>query len=323
MLYFIVNKSSRTGKAASIWEQIEAMLLSKGVEYKAYTTEYTGHATELATMISNREDDNIGLVVLGGDGTMNEVINGITDFEKLRFGMIPTGSGNDFGRGHGFSKDPLVNLNRIISHYEKGKECYRRVDLGKVSWNSSDKARYFGISSGFGMDAMVCEEVEVSKLKKILNTLHIGKLTYGLVTVYTLFSMKTTSADVTFEYDKNNIPMSYVPPKKLHMDKLIFSAAMNLRAEGGGVPMAPAQVGTSNNLMLCSAYGIPKWRTFFCLPILMAAKHEKLKGFDLYSFEKAHIRLTEPMSLHCDGECLGPASSIEYSCEKNILKILN
>ena len=94
MLYFIVNQKSRSGKGAKIWKEAEQVLQQSHIPYRAWTTEYEGHARELAQKICKQKDTEISLVAVGGDGTANEVINGITDFARVRFGMIPTGSGN-------------------------------------------------------------------------------------------------------------------------------------------------------------------------------------------------------------------------------------
>ena len=67
-------------------------------------------------------------------------------------------------------------------------------------------------------------------MKKILNRFHLGKLTYLMLTVQTLFSMRTFQANVTTDGETE----SY--------ENMIFATAMNLRAEGGGVPMAPESV---------------------------------------------------------------------------------
>ena len=58
------------------------------------------------------------LIVVGGDGTLNEVLNGMHDFEKIRFGYIPTGSGNDFARGMKINGTPTENLERILQAEE-------------------------------------------------------------------------------------------------------------------------------------------------------------------------------------------------------------
>ena len=64
-------------------------------------------------------DDPIYLIVVGGDGTLNEVLNGITDFDRVRLGVIPTGSGNDFGRNLKLPKTPKESLKQICASIRK------------------------------------------------------------------------------------------------------------------------------------------------------------------------------------------------------------
>ena len=125
---------------------------------------------------------------------MNEVLNGITDFDKVRFGMIPSGSGNDFARGLMIDKNPNIALHQILKAISREKNGIpvSRVDIGQVRWGETEEeSRIFGISSGIGLDAIVCKKALHSKLKKVLNKIHLGKLTYLLLTVSSLFSMKT------------------------------------------------------------------------------------------------------------------------------------
>ena len=169
MLYFIVNKKSRSGKGAEVWSTVEKALVAKQIPYKAWTTEYEGHAMELATEICGQPDDDICLVVVGGDGTANEVINGMIHFDKVRFGTIPTGSGNDLARGLGIKESPTQCLERIISCMESGPDKCYTMDLGQVSWNGGKKPRLFAISAGIGLDALVCKKALKSKVKDFLN----------------------------------------------------------------------------------------------------------------------------------------------------------
>lgn len=115
MLYFIVNEKSKSGNAKQIWKEIEEVLKVRNVSYQAFVSEYRGHAGKLAAEICAMDDNDICLVAVGGDGTANEVINGITDFEKVRFGVIPTGSGNDLARGLLLSKDPKNGAIHILN----------------------------------------------------------------------------------------------------------------------------------------------------------------------------------------------------------------
>ena len=187
MLCFIVNEHSRSGKGAKIWKEAEAVLKKKNIAYESYVTQYEGHAFSLAHDICECGADDIQLVVVGGDGTANEVINGMTHFEKVRFGVIPTGSGNDLARGLGITGTPT----EVIGHILNCREDYV-MDLGQVSWNGCEKPRLFAISAGAGLDALVCKKALKSKVKDALNKLHLGKLTYLFLTVQSLFTMQRT-----------------------------------------------------------------------------------------------------------------------------------
>lgn len=188
MLYFIVNEKSKSGNAKQIWKEIEEVLKVRNVSYQAFVSEYRGHAGKLAAEICAMDDNDICLVAVGGDGTANEVINGITDFEKVRFGVIPTGSGNDLARGLLLSKDPKNGAIHILNAMKKSREDTWCMDLGEV--NFGEEKRLFAISAGIGLDALVCKKALKSTIKDILNKIRLGKLTYLVLTVQSLFTMQ-------------------------------------------------------------------------------------------------------------------------------------
>lgn len=156
----------------------------------------------------------------------------------------------------------------------------------------------------------MCKKAMTSSVKKCLNRLHLGKLTYLILTVISLFTMKTADAVVTAD----GVSKKY--------KKLIFSAAMNCRAEGGGVPMAPAADVTDGLLSVCSAYGMSKLRAFLTLPFLVAAKHQHKKGVNLTDCKEIYFRLNRPFVLHTDGEYCGEVTEVTFSCVPNILRIM-
>ena len=150
--HFIVNPKSRTGKALQIWQGLKAELEKQNIDYDVYQTAYAGHARELAEQLTKPKqqegtehvepkESDIRLVVVGGDGTFNEVINGICDFQRVEIGLIPTGSGNDLGRGLGLTGTPVDQLNRILHADE-----LVTMDLGEVSWNQQAARQRFAIS---------------------------------------------------------------------------------------------------------------------------------------------------------------------------------
>lgn len=311
MLYFIVNEKSRSGKGALIWQEVKAVLAEKKIDHKAWVTEYEGHASSLAKDICEMEDEDICLVVLGGDGTANEVINGMTNFDKVRFGIIPTGSGNDFARGLGIKGTPTENLERILSCRKKKREQNFCMDLGEVSFDGGKKPRLFAISAGVGLDALVCKKALKSKLKNFLNKIGLGKLTYLVLTVQSLFTMQT--ADAAADYDRN-VQREY--------KKTIFIAAMNFRAEGGGVPMAPAADAADGKLSVCSLHRLPKPLTFICLPFLVLGKHLWVKRFEVIDCRECSMRVSRLMVLHADGEYCGDVTEMTFRCLPGKLCVL-
>lgn len=306
MIHFIVNEYSRSGRGTRVWNQIEELLKKEEEPYHIWRTEYVGHATKLAQEISSFDEEEIKIVVVGGDGTINEVVNGIQDFEKIRFGVIPTGSGNDCARGLGISGTPKELLLRILE--SKGNKA---IDLGRVSWENCEKSRLFIISAGVGMDALVCKKSMTSKVKKILNRIGLGKLTYLFITIQSLITMQTADTKVVINGERRTL-----------YKKHIFSAAMNFRAEGGGVPMAPAADAQDGKLSVCTVHGIQKLATFFVLPFLVAARHEHLRGVKIEDCESCDMLMNKPMVLHTDGEYCGDVTEVHFECLPGMLKVL-
>lgn len=311
MLYFIVNKKSRSGRGQSVWHEVMEVLHTKNIPYRVWVTGHEGHAGELAVSICNEAQETapVCIVVVGGDGTINEVINGIPDISKVRLGVIPTGSGNDFCRGLGIKGTPSELIEQILTATESETPS---MDLGKVSWNHGTESRLFAISSGVGLDALVCKKALKSRLKDTLNWMHLGKLTYVLLTLQSLFTLQTADGRVRF-----GAGTSWIPKKKT-----ICVSVMNFAKEGGGVPMAPDADAFDGRLSVCSICGIPKWRTFFLLPLLVAGKHLGHRGIEVNDAESITVHLKKPMVLHADGEYCGDVTEIEYSCIPGVLNLL-
>ena len=181
MYHFVINPHSRSGKAYQIWLRIQAKLKKQHIEFDAHLTEKPGHARELATMLTTPVDDDDQeprtLIILGGDGTLNEVINGLTFLVPITLGYIPTGSGNDFARSMRLSKKP----DKVLKHLLNPK-YHPYIDYGIVTYGTQAPVhRRFAVSCGIGYDAGVCEALLTSKVKEWFNRIHLGKLSYLIV----------------------------------------------------------------------------------------------------------------------------------------------
>lgn len=116
MYYFIVNPNSRSGRGRSIWNEIHQQLMLRGIDFQYCLTRYSGHAAEIASdaCALGTESEPVYIIAVGGDGTIHEVLTGITDFDRVVFGYIPTGSGNDFCRSMRLPFDPMESLEYIL-----------------------------------------------------------------------------------------------------------------------------------------------------------------------------------------------------------------
>lgn len=297
MYHFIVNIHGGSGKAFLKWNKIRALLNERKVEFKVRVPQAVGDASRIAREISELPEEDIRIVVVGGDGTINEVLNGITDFSRVKLGLIPTGSGNDFTRG---LKLPRHNPKKAVDILLNSKGD-KKIDLGKSTVLSTGDSRIFGISSGFGLDAIVGTGINEAKIKKILNWVHLGKLSYAFLTIQTLFTMKTYEASLSFDGEE-----------AIKFNKLIFLAAMNFKAEGGGVPMCPKARGDDGELSVCVAAGVPKILTFFKFPLLCLGLHSRSKGFYLRNCKTLELSSSEKSILHTDGEFVGNVDRVKF-----------
>ncbi len=173
MLGIIINPKS--GKRAFRRQRIYLWkLLRKRREPFVYrVTKYAEHAIELGRELVERGCDEI--LVLGGDGTLSEVINGIMRADipeeqraKISFGIMPRGTGNDWGRFWGLTKDFKKSLDRFFNGEKQP------LDVGCVTYwrNGIVHHRYFINSVGFGVDSLTCQWA--TTLKYYIGSHHVN-----------------------------------------------------------------------------------------------------------------------------------------------------
>lgn len=305
MYHIIVNKKSRSGRGEKLWPAIQAELEQREVTFLVYPTKYHGDARDTAARLTAEgvwKPEDV-LLVIGGDGTANEAVDGICHASGVKFGYIPTGSGNDFAKGAGIPLDPLQALEAVL----KGDE--KEINLGTVVQNG--KKRRFLVSTGIGFDAGICHEALASKIKNTLNRLHLGKLTYVMIALRQLFYLEPFTLDMKLENGENR-----------HFEKVLFAVAMNLPYEGGGFRFCPEADETDDLLDVMVVSDLAKWKVSYLLPMALVGRHTGFREVYMDRCSSFSLQTDRAEPVHLDGESGGHQRKETVGMEKERLRLL-
>lgn len=327
MFHVIVNPSSSSGRGKSKWDKIESKFLRSGAAYKVHFSSADNSIEQIcADLTSQGEECN--LIVLGGDGTMNAVVNGIRDFKNTRVGFIQTGSGNDLIKGLGAKKSKDMLFDTIL----RG-ETVRTCDIGRVTFHNQSqlldpfthkpvsahkdaaehdvpKERLFNISAGIGFDAAVCQRADSSGLKTILNRLRMGKLVYISEAVHMIFASPMVGMRILCD------------GKEIYRPRTLFAVVMNTCYEGGGFKFCPEAVSNDNTLDLFGAGDLNRMNFFRIFPTAYNGNHLRFKGLFSDKGKSFTIRSAVPLWVHTDGEVLCKSSKITIDLSPHKLQLL-
>lgn len=305
MYHIIVNPKSSSGRGARIWTQVRRELVRSKIPFDAVLTRSRGHAVRLSAKLTGQGWDNADtLVVVGGDGTLNEVLDGICLSSSVTVGYIPTGSGNDFARGTGMSADPMTALEHILHPSTVGL-----IDVGQVS--SPHRRDRFAISTGIGFDAAICHAALSSPVKNALNRFHLGKLTYAALALRIFFTCPLT--DLTVSFDHGN---------PIHFSRVYFAAVMNLPYEGGGLKFCPHARRDDGMLDVLIVSGVSRLHAAVLLLAAFAGKHTHLPGSRLFRCRSMNLKSSLPLPVHTDGESAGIQSELFVTLEQTPIRII-
>ena len=307
MYHIVINPASRSGKGRKIWEQqIAPVLEREQIPYKSYFSQKAGDISKLvAEILTQSEEPHLRLIILGGDGTINEALQGMTDFSRVILGYIPTGSSNDLARDLGIPKNPSAALD-IILHTGHA----RSMDLALLAYSDNTR-HHFAVSCGIGYDAAVCEEVAHSKLKKVFNKIGLGKLTYLGIALKQLFTTKGITGQLTLD---DGTPII--------IEKMLFTTGMVHRYEGGGFMFCPNADAHDGLLDLCVVGKLSKLLILFALPTAFKGKHYRFKGITAYQAKQFRIETSAPMWIHTDGEALNCGTVLSVTCLPNAIQVM-
>jgi YegS/Rv2252/BmrU family lipid kinase len=319
MYHIIVNPLSKTGKGKKYWDLLLPTLKETNTQFDVHFTEKEGHATELVKTITAVNEKPIYFLVLGGDGTLNEVIQGIHDFENTYVGYIPTGSSNDFARDLAMYSDPIKNLKRILSvttptSYDLGEltilDGIHRLTKEPVT-SSNCVCRLFSVSSDIGFGAAVCEEALNSKIKKALNKLGLGKLTYAGIALKQIIHAPKASLKVTVDMET-----------KFEVSSFFLIGAFIHRFEGGGMMFAPNANAQDGLFDVCLAKNLTTMRTLRILPTIFSGKHIRFPQIEIFRCKTIDLETSRYLWVHTDGEVSYEAKHIRIKSLPSAFKLL-
>ncbi len=243
--YFIIaNPAAGHGSAARAIPRVEALCRAIGLEFDLVRTEQRGHAIDLARQAAL---SGAGVVVsAGGDGTANEVINGLMLAKRERgttaaLGILGIGRGNDFAHTMGVPADLSDACDALAAGF------LRPLDVGRVKGGIYPQGRYFGNCVGVGFDAITT--IEVMKLPR-----YGGFLSFFIAVMRTIFL-----------YYKGPLVRVEMDERSLTQPVLLVSV-MNGRRLGGGFWMAPESQPDDGLFDLCIAHEVGRARIFGLIP---------------------------------------------------------
>ncbi len=296
---FIVNRKIKQRK--HIIRQIEQVFY----DYPKIIvqTEYRYHAMLLAEQLADSSDF---IIAVGGDGTVNEVVNGIMSLpdsriNKLTMGLLPAGTGDDFARSIKMPLDVQL-LKRLIDDYS-----VRRVSVGSVDYVTTygkDATRYFLNIGDVGLGA---------------NTVRLMSFSPKLLGSSASFIAAALQVFVTFKY-----PYVKVIADTVHWQgRVTLVAFANAQYFAGGLGIAPEASPFDDKMKLVIVEDIPTTEFLRNIPNLRAAKyidHPKIHYFDAKSVIIDPLE-ERPVYVETDGEFLGQAP-IEAKVLPSKLKML-
>lgn len=264
----VVNPAAGQGRTLAIWPDLARKIKLSRIKYSSCFTQRVGHATELA-----KEAVKSGfrkIFVVGGDGTLNEVVNGI-DLNETTIGVIPTGSGNDLAKMLGI-KSISDGLNCL--QYQKPKT----IDLGRAL------GRLFVNNLGVGFDASVASYQKKLKIFR-------GNLGYLASVLRTL-------------YNFNGYEIEIITDQFRFYERVMSVSVGNGQFHGGCFKLTPEAVIDDGFLDVCMIGQISKPKFLFNIPKAIKGTHHCLKEIKSFKAQKILLSAKELLFVHFDGEVL-------------------
>lgn len=282
--YLILNPVSGNGKAKNSWPKIKKALDKEGVEVQFCTSSYKGDVCN--KLIKAVSDGYRNFIIVGGDGSIHEAVNGIMlqkscSAEDIGLAVIPVGTGNDWIKTHGLSK----NLKTAISIIKKKEHCFQ--DIGEIEFQDVFGGKvYFNNLAGFGFDGHVIEKVE--KIK------HFGVFAYLMGALSGMMNYKPITATIETE-------------KESFGGKIFMMAAGIGKFSGGGMRLTHYSGYKNGHFDLSLAQDFSSKDLIWNLLRVFTGKIKRSRKVKTFSANSVKVKFNQSDSalIQADGELLG------------------
>ncbi|HOY38217.1 MAG: diacylglycerol kinase family lipid kinase [Bacteroidales bacterium] len=300
-LLFIINPKAGNGDLEKVWGEVEQTIRRHDIEYHHYFTTAQNDGCEQVKLFLKQGYRNI--VVLGGDGTINEVVNGIfqqqdVPYEEVVMGLISMGTGNDWGRYYKWTTNHIDAIHQILDGN------FIRQDIGVIKhWiNGQQHTSYFANIAGFGFDAAVVKATNIMQARG-----RRKKSAYLLNLLKCLINNKLL--EMKIEFDDQIIHDS------------IFSISIgNGKYSGGGMMQTPRAINNDGLLDIAIYRNIRKLKVISNVNRLYNGTIEKVRGLETYRSKSFKISCPHTTFAEIDGEIVGDGP-YEISILPNALKV--
>lgn len=269
---FIVNPNARNGEIGKMWPKIEEEIKKRGFNYTVEMTKEPKHAIEIA---KTRGENFDVVVATGGDGTVNEVANGLYGLD-VSFGVLPLGNGNDFAFGAQFDE----NYHRSLDTLEKNKT----LDLGVGIVKTDDGDRYFVNISDTGVGATIS-----------VSSFTDAKWLRGFLKYYYL----ALKGIAKYRLVPSIITIDDLDPIKLKL--LIMAAGFGSRF-GAGFNVFPDNYHFMKDFAIVYVGDVRKLYQLYLLNVLKPGKHIGKKGVHMLRGLNVKVETEKPVPVEVEGE---------------------
>ena len=273
---FLVNPAAEAGAAGRRWPELAHQAAALGLQGDALLSERPGQLTELAREAAANASL---LVAVGGDGTVNEVVNGIAGLD-VELAVIPRGTGWDFVRTYGIPR----KLEAAVEVALHGRT--REIDLGRaryLGWNGSRSESLFANVASAGMSGAIAKRA--NETSKALG----GKVSYAWAT-FSVFS-RWRSGEVTVRVDGEE--------RRGRMHDVIVA---NGRWHGGGMKLAPDAEPDDGLFDVVSIGDVTKRDLVMTMPKIYRGTHLPHPRAEAFRGRVVTVETDEPVPVELDGE---------------------